>query len=158
LFLDAKLVTKIGIISVLRWNLLKKTQVLTFLSQNLYGRYPEDVKFQNSEYIFWFLDPKIVTKSAIRCILGWNLLNKTQGLTFLSRNLYGRYHEDVKFQNCVYLFWFLDPKIVTKNGITFVLRLNLLNKTFIFSFWVGICRGGALRTQNFKILSTPLSC
>jgi hypothetical protein len=55
-------------------------------------------------------------------------------------------------------FWFLDPKIVTKSVIRFVLRWNLLNKTFISPFWVGICMGGTLRTQNFKILSTPLSC
>jgi hypothetical protein len=105
---------------------------------------------------FWFLDPKIVTKSAIRCILEWNLLNKTQGLTLLSRNLYRRYPKDVKFQNSVYLFWFLDPKIVPKNFNTFVLRLNFLNKTFISPFWVGIYMGGTLRTQNFEIRSVPL--
>jgi hypothetical protein len=40
LFLDAKIVTKIGIIFVIRWNLLSKTQVLTFLSRNLYKRCP----------------------------------------------------------------------------------------------------------------------
>jgi hypothetical protein len=50
-----------------------------------------DVKFQNFEYFFWFLDTNIETKNAIRCVLGWNLLKKFQGLTLLSRNLYVRY-------------------------------------------------------------------
>jgi hypothetical protein len=50
----------------LGWDLLNQTQVLTFLSRNLYEEYPKDVKFQNSEYFSWFLDPIIVTKSAIR--------------------------------------------------------------------------------------------
>jgi hypothetical protein len=107
--------------------------------------------------IFWFLDLIIITTSAIRFVLRGNLLNKTQGLTYLSRNLYGRYSKDVKFQNCMHLFWFLDPEIAAKNGITFVLRWHLLNKTFISPFWVKICIGGTLRTQNFKILSTLLS-
>jgi hypothetical protein len=30
--------------------LLHQTQVLNFLSRNLYGRYPKDSEFQNSEY------------------------------------------------------------------------------------------------------------
>jgi hypothetical protein len=57
--------------------------------------------------LFLFLDPKIVTKNAIGFVLRWNFLNKTQGLTLLSRNLYGRYPEDVKFLNSEYFFWFL---------------------------------------------------
>jgi hypothetical protein len=40
---------------------------------------------------FLFLNPDIVTKSAIRYVLGWSLLYKTQVLILLSRNLYGRY-------------------------------------------------------------------
>jgi hypothetical protein len=40
-------------------------------------------------YFSLFLDPRIFTKSAIRCVLGWSLLNKIQVLTLLSRNLYG---------------------------------------------------------------------
>jgi hypothetical protein len=35
---------------VLHRNLLNKTQFSTFFVRNLYGRYPKDVKFQNSEY------------------------------------------------------------------------------------------------------------
>jgi hypothetical protein len=35
---------------VLQLNLLNKTQVLTFLSRNLYGGYLKDSKFQDSEY------------------------------------------------------------------------------------------------------------
>jgi hypothetical protein len=70
---------------------LTKLNVFTFLSYNLYGRYPLDVNFQNSEYFFWFLHPNIFTKSAIRFVLRGNLLNKTQGFAFLRWNLYGRY-------------------------------------------------------------------
>jgi hypothetical protein len=58
---------------------LTKLKVFTFLSRNLYGRYPKDDKLQNSEYFFRFLDPNIITKNAVRSVLGWNLLNQTQG-------------------------------------------------------------------------------
>jgi hypothetical protein len=68
------LVGRIG----LQRNLLKNTQGLSFLSRNSYRRYRWDVKYQNSEYLFLFLDPKIVTKSAVRFVLRWNFLNKTQ--------------------------------------------------------------------------------
>jgi hypothetical protein len=43
---------------VLGWSLLKKTQVLTLLSRNLYGRYFYNVKFQNSEYEVHQVGPK----------------------------------------------------------------------------------------------------
>jgi hypothetical protein len=46
---------------VLQRNLLKNTQGLSFFSRNLYRRYSWDVKYQNSECSFLFLDPKIVT-------------------------------------------------------------------------------------------------
>jgi hypothetical protein len=39
-------------------NLLNKTQGLTFLSWNLYERYPKDSKFQNSEYEVHQVGPK----------------------------------------------------------------------------------------------------
>jgi hypothetical protein len=35
-----------------------------------YGGYPWYVKFQNSEFIFLFLDLNIVTKNAVRFVLG----------------------------------------------------------------------------------------
>jgi hypothetical protein len=110
-------------------------------------------KFLNIFSGFW--TTKIVTKNAIRCILGWNLLNKTQGLNFLCRNLYGILGCQIS-KLCVFIL-VPGPKIVTKNGTTFVLRWNWLNKTFISPFWVEIFMGGSLRTQNFKILSTSLS-
>jgi hypothetical protein len=71
---------------------------------------------------FWSLNPKIVTKSVIRFVLRGNLLNKIQVLTFLRWNWYGRYPLDVKFQNSEYFLWFLDPNIVIKKAIRFVLR------------------------------------
>jgi hypothetical protein len=74
--LDPIIVAKNTIRLVLRWNFPGKTQGLTFFRSNLYGRYPKDVKFQNSEYFFWFLDPKIVTKSVIRFVPRGNLLYK----------------------------------------------------------------------------------
>jgi hypothetical protein len=65
--MDAKIVTKIAVLYLLYGEIrLRKL----FLSRNLHGRYPKVDKFQNSEYNFGFLDPKIVTKGAIRCILG----------------------------------------------------------------------------------------
>jgi hypothetical protein len=45
------------------------SQGLTFLSRNLYGRYPSNIKFQNSEYAVLFLVPKKVAKSAVRFVL-----------------------------------------------------------------------------------------
>jgi hypothetical protein len=36
----------------------EKTQGLTFLSRNLYGRYPKDFKFRISEYRGHHFDPK----------------------------------------------------------------------------------------------------
>jgi hypothetical protein len=32
----------------------------------LYGEYPLEVKFQNSEFAFMFLDPQIITNSAVK--------------------------------------------------------------------------------------------
>jgi hypothetical protein len=49
---------------------LTKLKDFTFLSRNLYGRYPKDDKLQNFEYFFWFLDPNIITKNAVKCVLG----------------------------------------------------------------------------------------
>jgi hypothetical protein len=63
---------------VLQRNLLKNTQGLSFFSRNLYRRYRWDVKYQKSECLFLFLEPKKVTKSAVRFILHWNFINKTQ--------------------------------------------------------------------------------
>jgi hypothetical protein len=69
-------------------------------------------------------------------------------------------------ENCPYSFHlrpqitpvlFVDLKLLDKSAIIFVLRWNLLNKTFLSPFWAEICMGGTLRTQNFKILSTQFS-
>jgi hypothetical protein len=43
--------------------------------------------------------PHIGNRKCIKFVLHQNLLDKTPGLTFPSRNLYGRYPKDVKFQN-----------------------------------------------------------
>jgi hypothetical protein len=66
--------------------------------------------FKILSIFFWFLDPNIVTKNAVRCVLRGNLLNKTQGLTFLSQNSYGRYPKDSKFQNSEYKVHQVGPK------------------------------------------------
>jgi hypothetical protein len=47
-----------------------KFKDFTFLSRKLYEGYPKDVKFQNSEFLFRFLDLNIVTKNAVKCVLG----------------------------------------------------------------------------------------
>jgi hypothetical protein len=57
---------------------ITKLKVFTFLRWYLYGRNPKDVKFQNLEYFFWFPNLNIGTKSAIKFVLWWNLLNKTE--------------------------------------------------------------------------------
>jgi hypothetical protein len=49
---------------------------------------------------------------------------------------------------------FLDPKMTSISATRFILRWILLNKTVIPPFWVGICRGGTLRTKNLTILNT----
>jgi hypothetical protein len=77
--------------------------------------------FQNSEFVFLFLVHNIVTKSAVRFDLEQNYLNKKQVLIFLNRNLYGGYPWYVKFQNSEFTFLFLDPNIVTKSAVRFVL-------------------------------------
>jgi hypothetical protein len=73
------------------------------------------------------LDHKTITKTATSFVLGWDLLNQTQVLTFLSP--YSLVPKDVKFQNSEYFSWLLDTIIVTKSAIRFVLRENLLKKT-----------------------------
>jgi hypothetical protein len=47
-------------------------------------------------------------------------------------------------------FWY---KLLHKSAVRFVLRWNLFNKTYIFTFWEGICMGDTLWTQIFKNLS-----
>jgi hypothetical protein len=78
---------------VLHRNLLK-CNVQNFKSE---FEWEVPVKYQNFEVLFLFLDAKIVTKICIIFVLRWNLLNKTQVLTFLSWNLYKRYAKDDKF-------------------------------------------------------------
>jgi hypothetical protein len=46
---------------------------------------------------------------------------------------------------------FLDPKLPNKSAVRFVLWWISLNISFISPFWVGICMGGTLRTQNFVL-------
>jgi hypothetical protein len=62
-----------------------------------------------------------------------NLVNKTQGSTFLSRILHKRYplDLDVEFQKYEYEILFLDPKIVTKKAIR-NLKFDIKNSRFNF--------------------------
>jgi hypothetical protein len=70
LFPDPNIDTKNPVRFDLERNFINKTQVLIFLSWNLYGGHPWYVKFQNSDFVFLFLDPNIViNKSAIRFVL-----------------------------------------------------------------------------------------
>jgi hypothetical protein len=48
------------------------------------------------------------------------LLNKTQGLTFLSRNSYGRYLKDFKFQNSEYRGHQVGPKDSGSRNFSFL--------------------------------------
>jgi hypothetical protein len=62
-------------------------------------------------------------------------------------------HKISKIWICSFIY---GPKLLNKNATKINLRWNL-NKTSISPFWVGIYLVGTLNTQNFKILSTPLS-
>jgi hypothetical protein len=70
--------------------------------------------------------------------------------TFNISKLEFEWEVPVKHKNFEFLILPLDAKIVTKNGIIFILRWNLLKKTLIFPFWGGICMGGTLWTQTSK--------
>jgi hypothetical protein len=153
-FLNAEIVTKIGILFVVRWNLVSKTQVLTFLGVNLYKIYPSDNKFLNSEYFFWLLDPKIVTKSAIRCILGWNLLNKTQG--FLVGLCMGDTLRMSNFKTVCICFGSWTPKYYQK-WHQICSTVKFVEQNFHFPILSRNLYGRYLWTKNLKILSTPLS-
>jgi hypothetical protein len=63
------------------------------------------------------------------------------------------YSEFLKFLNSKYVILFLDPELHKKSATRFIPRWNLMNKTFIPLFCVGICMGGTLRMSNFKTLS-----
>jgi hypothetical protein len=68
-------------------------QVWTFLGRNSYEGYSKNVKFQNWQYFFWFLDSIIVTNSAVSFVLGWNMLKtKLKFLPFfqISKFLWGK--------------------------------------------------------------------
>jgi hypothetical protein len=77
-------------------------------------------------------------------------------LTKFQKPLQEGYPQEPEFQNSEYLVLFLDPKLLHKSAIRFVLWLNSLNKIFIMPFWVGICMGGTLKTQSFGNLNTEL--
>jgi hypothetical protein len=62
----------------------------------------------------------MVTKIAIRFVLRGNLLYKTRGLTFLSRNLYGRYPGDSKFQNSGSEVHQVGPKNYVSQNFSFL--------------------------------------
>jgi hypothetical protein len=50
-----------------------------------------------------------------------------------------------KIQNFEYIVIFFDPELLNKSTNRSILRWNLLNKSFVSPFWVGICIGGTLR-------------
>jgi hypothetical protein len=125
--------------------------------------------------------PHIVNSKCIKFVLQ-RFFNNTQGLPFLSRNLYGWYPSEfavlslipkigteiaVRFvlggENCLAKFKFilrisrfLDPNIGHKNVFRSVLGWNLQPNLSILPFLVGICMGGTLGMANFKILSIYL--
>jgi hypothetical protein len=86
-----------------------------------------------------------------------NTFHILQTSSFKLQTLYEKTLKIFKFLNFEYVVLFLDPKLLNKSATRFILRWNLLNKAFISPFWVWICMGGTLNTQNSKILSTPLS-
>jgi hypothetical protein len=94
--------------------------------------------------------PHIGNRKCIKFVLQRFFLNKTQGLTFLSRNLYGwvEYPSDINFQNSEFAVLSL-----AKLPSDLFFGEICLTKLKDFTFLVGICMGGTLRMANFKILS-----
>jgi hypothetical protein len=92
-----------------------KLKDFTYLSWNLYGGYPWDVKFQilvfGSQYsyqkpsdVFW-----------VRICL-----TKLKVFTFLRWNLYGRHPKDFKFQNSEYRGHQVGPKDSGSQNVSFL--------------------------------------
>jgi hypothetical protein len=75
-------------------------------------------------------------------------------LTKFQNPLQRKYPKKPEFKSSGYIVLFLDPKLLNKGAVRFVLWWNSLNKFFISPFWVGIWMGGTLRTQSFDVLGT----
>jgi hypothetical protein len=71
----------------------------------------------------------------------------------LGWNLCERYHPtDVKFQISKQAVLFLDPNLIKKSAFRFGQWWNLLNKTLIFPFWVGICINSEVHNYDWAVL------
>jgi hypothetical protein len=113
----------------------------------------------SSRIILIWVHLKYNLKDLIRKSGAWILSTycKLYVKTFNRQILYGRTLKISKFLNSENVVLLLDPELLIKSSTRFILRWNLLNKTFISPFWVRICIKGTHKTRNFKILSTPLS-
>jgi hypothetical protein len=76
-----------------------------------------------------------------------HIANYTEG-AFILQTLYEETLKIFYFLNSEYVVLFLDPELLIKIDTRFNSRRNLLSKTFIPLFWVEICMGGTLNTQN----------
>jgi hypothetical protein len=68
--------TKSYLMNTIKQILGHENRFLTKSQIPLQGGYPWEPEFQNSEYFVMFLDIKILDKSAVKFVLGWNPLNK----------------------------------------------------------------------------------
>jgi hypothetical protein len=129
--------------------LLSKTQSLTFLRWNLYGRYPKDVKFQSSEYFFWFPDLKIVTKSVIRFVLRRNSLNKTEGFYLSYVEFVWEVPLRCQISKFGVIFLVFGPQYSYQkcHQISFTVKFAEQNSRFL-TLLGGICMRGTLRISN----------
>jgi hypothetical protein len=76
----------------------------------------------------------------------------------ISKILQRRYPLKPEFQNSKYFVLFLDPMLLNKSAVRFILEWISFYKIFIFPFWVGMCMmRGNLRTQSFGISSAKSS-
>jgi hypothetical protein len=154
MLLDLKTIIKSATSFVLGWSLLNQTQVLTSLSRNLYEEYPKDVKFQNSEYFSWFLDPIIVNKNVIRFVLRGNLLNKTKGFYLSQVEFVWEVPLGCQISKFWVIFMVSGPKYSYQkcHQISSTVKFAEQNSRFLTCLG-GTCMGGTLRISNFEILS-----
>jgi hypothetical protein len=111
-------------------------------------------KIPNFQFWTWTSKKPFEMKKSgalVRRVNTFIILHTMEG-TFKIRNLYEMTRMIYKFQNSESEILFLDPKLLNKSAVRFVLWWKSLNKIFIFPFWAGICMGATLRTQNLGTL------
>jgi hypothetical protein len=98
-FLAPKIFTKNAVRCVLRWNLLYQTQVFYLSWEELVWEVRLGCQISKFWVNFLVSGPQYSYQKCHQIFYTVKFAEKTQGLAFLSRNLYGKYPKDSKFQN-----------------------------------------------------------